>query len=313
VVRPRVALLGTPRVALPSLEALASLQSLDVVITGPDRPSGRGQNLIPSVVKTRALALEIPIFQPDDWSSLATQETWRSLKVDLAFVIAYGSILPPWMIDSCRLGVWNLHFSKLPRWRGAAPVNYAIWKGDEEAGVSLMKISPTLDAGPIVDYLHRPITLGSDTPGLLEILASDGAQLIEKHWSALTHGSCSLMDQDDQKVTWAPKLTKACALLSPQQKAIEIHRQVRALQPWPSVEFHLDLDILKIRSVGLMKLSSLAPGTLSWSHGEGVWLTAGDGYAVEIVSMQRAGKGIQAALQALQPWGHQGHKRLLPS
>jgi len=265
VVRPRVALLGTPGVALPSLEALASLQSLDVVITGPDRPSGRGQNLIPSPVKTRALALDIPIVQPDDWSSPATQATWRSLKVDLAFVIAYGSILPPWMIDSCRLGVWNLHFSKLPRWRGAAPVNYAIWKGDEEVGVSLMKISPTLDAGPIVDYLHRPITLGSDTLGLLEILASDGAQLIEKHWSALIHGSCSLMDQDDQKATWAPKLTKACA------------------------------------------------GTLSWSHGEGVWLTAGDGYAVGIVSLQRAGKGIQAALQALQPWGHQGQKSLLPS
>ena len=313
MVRPRVALLGTPRVALPTLEILASLRSVDVVITGPDRPSGRGQNLLPSPVKTRALALGTPLFQPDDWGAPDTQAIWGSLKVDLAFVIAYGSILPPWMIDSCHLGVWNLHFSKLPRWRGAAPVNHAIWKGDEETGVSLMKISPALDAGPTVDCLDRPITLASDTQSLLDLLSRDGAQLIKKHWLDLIRGSCSLINQDEQKATWAPKLTKACALLSVERPAIEIHRQVRALQPWPSVEFNLDLETIKIRSVGLMKLSSLNPGTLSWSHSEGVWLTAGDGQAVEIVSLQRPGKGIQASLQALQPWGHQGQKNLLPS
>lgn len=310
---PRVALLGTPSVAVPSLDALASLQSIDVVITAPDKPSGRGQNHVPSPIKTQALRLGIPTLQPEDWNSLNTKDAWLALKIDLAIVIAYGYILPPWMIESCRLGVWNLHFSQLPRWRGAAPVNYAIWKGDDEVGVSLMKISHALDAGPIVDCLQRPITLASNVPGLLDILSRDGAKLIEKHWSDLRKGSCSLTDQDENRVTWAPKLTKACAMLLPQQKALDIHRQVRALQPWPSVEFDLDLETLKIRSVGLIKPSELPSGTITWSHAEGAWLTGGDGNAVEIVSLQRPGKGIQGALQALQPWGHQGQKQLLIS
>lgn len=308
--RPRVALLGTPEVALPTLETLVSLKALDVVITRPDRPSGRGQNLLLSPVKHRALTLGMPLFQPNDWTESSTQDMWDSLKIDLAFVIAYGSILPTWMIDSCRLGVWNLHFSKLPRWRGAAPVNYAIWKGDEETGVSLMKLSPNLDAGPLLGYLSRPISLATDTQSLLTTLAQDGADLIKQYWPSLLQGSNALIDQDEKKVTWAPKLTKACGDLSPHQPAIEIHRQVRALQPWPSVEFKLDFERLKIRSVGLIKPSSLSTGTLSWSHGEGAWLTAGDGNAVELLLLQRPGKSIQTALQALQPWGHQGQRNL---
>ncbi|MDR2697675.1 MAG: methionyl-tRNA formyltransferase, partial [Holophagales bacterium] len=125
MVQPRVAFLGTPVAAVPSLRALAESCCVQAVFCNPDRPQGRGRVIEPPPVKQAALILGLEVHQPEKWKPDTTKQLWESLKIDMALVVSYGHILPSWVLDSCKLGVWNLHFSLLPRWRGAAPVNHA--------------------------------------------------------------------------------------------------------------------------------------------------------------------------------------------
>ncbi len=224
-------------------------------------------------------------------------------------MVAYGHILPKWMLEGCPRGAWNLHFSLLPRWRGAAPVNHAILAGDRETGVSLMAITPGLDAGPVVAQVARPITLQDDAEGLLALLAGDAVELLKVHLSALLAGSTAPLPQDEARVTLAPKLHRGLSPLDPSQPALQLHRQVRALQPWPGTELSLKGERLKVCAVGALRPSQDAPGTLSWDP-QVAWLTAGDGQALELTRLQRAGKPVQPGPQALQPWGGSGRMTL---
>jgi methionyl-tRNA formyltransferase len=174
----RTAFLGTPAAAVPALRALASAGPVAAVFCNPDRPQGRGRHLEPPPVKRAALELGLPVHQPERWKAPETRELWEGLGIDLAVVVAYGHILPSWMLDGCRLGVWNLHFSLLPRWRGAAPVNLAVLAGDGETGVSLMRLTPGLDEGPVLAMRRRTITLSDSADTLLPALAGDAAELL---------------------------------------------------------------------------------------------------------------------------------------
>lgn len=305
----RVAFLGTPAVAVPVLRALAQRGPVEAVFCNPDRPQGRGRVLTAPPVKQAAQALGLAIHQPGTWKSPETRALWDSLAVDLAVVVAYGHILPSWMLDSCRLGAWNLHFSLLPRWRGAAPVNHAILAGDAATGVSLMRITPGLDAGPVLAQSQRPIASGDTSDGLLAALSKDAAELLDLHLPAILVGAALPLPQDEAMATLAPKLTKELSRLDFARSAGELHRQVRALQPWPSVEFELDGTVLKVLDVDGLRPSGDPPGSLVWDRG-GAWLSAGDGQAMELVKLQRPGKPVQPALQALQPWGASGRKSL---
>lgn len=305
----RIAFLGTPAVAVPVLQSLAAKHAVEAVFCNPDRPQGRGRQLEAPPVKQAALALGLPIHQPHSWKVPEARELWESLNIDLAIVVAYGHILPAWMIDSCRLGVWNLHFSLLPRWRGAAPVNYAILEGDAETGVSLMAITPGLDAGPVLAVARRPIRLEDTAPSLLEVLSRDAAQLLEANLARLLEGGVSAEVQDNALATFSPKLSREMAKLDPSRPALALHRQVRALQPWPGAELTVKETVVKIMAVGRLQPSGDAPGTLRWDR-SGAWLAAGDGQALELVQLQRPGKPVQPALQALQPWGAQGCEHL---
>jgi methionyl-tRNA formyltransferase len=303
----RIAFLGTPAVAVPVLEALAARAPVAAVFANPDRPKGRGRELQPPPVKAAALALGLPVHQPASWKAPETRALWDTLVIDLAIVVAYGHILPSWMLDSCRLGAWNLHFSLLPRWRGAAPVNHAILAGDTETGVSLMRLEPGLDAGPVLAQVRRPITDTDDAEGLLSALAEDAAQLLVAHLPALLDGSARPEAQDAARMTLAPKLARETARLDPMESAGTLHRRVRALQPWPGAELAFDGQVLKVRAVGGLRPAVEAPRTLRWGRG-GAWLVAGDGLALELTLLQRAGKPVQPALQALQPWGPEGSR-----
>jgi len=234
---------------------------------------------------------------------------WTSLEIDLAIVVAYGHILPSWMLDSCGLGAWNLHFSLLPRWRGAAPVNHAILAGDAETGVSLMRLTQGLDEGPVLAMSRRPITMLDSSESLLGQLAGDAASLLEKHLPALLDGTARPEAQDHAAATFAPKLTKEMSHLDPTRPALELHERIRALQPWPGTELHAGDMVLKVLQVGNLKPSGLKAGTLCWDS-EGVWLTAGDGQALEFTRLQRPGKPAQSALQTLQPWKAKGMRDL---
>lgn len=305
----KVAFLGTPEVAVPALRALAQSARVEAVFTNPDRPKGRGRELQAPPVKAAALELGVPVHQPASWKAPEARALWEGLGIDVAIVVAYGHILPSWMLDSCPLGAWNLHFSLLPRWRGAAPVNHAILAGDPETGVSLMRLEPGLDAGPVLAQVRRPITAADDGEGLLAALAQDAAALLADHLPALLDGSARPVAQDAALMTLAPKLTKEMARLDPAEPAAALHRRVRALQPWPGTEAALNGQALKVCAVGGLRPSPDAPGTLAWDRG-GAWLTAGDGLALELTRLQRPGKPVQPALQALQPWGPEGSLRV---
>ena len=302
---PRIAFLGTPVAAVPTLRALAALAKVDAVFCNPDRPSGRGRKLEAPPVKLAALELGLPLHQPERWKDAGTRALWEALRIDLAIVVAYGHILPAWMLDSLSLGAWNLHFSLLPRWRGAAPVNHAILAGDAETGVSLMRLTPGLDEGPVLALARRPITIEDDAEGLLKVLAEDAATLLSAQLPAIRMGMAKPVAQREGQATSASKLSKDMAKLHPERSALELHRQVRALQPWPGAELALEGSALKVGAVGRILPAQDAAGTLRWAR-EGAHLACGDGQALELLQLQRPGRAMQPALQALQPWGPSG-------
>ncbi len=302
---PRVAFLGTPAVAVPALRALAEVLPVTAVFCNADKPTGRGRKLEPPPVKTAALELGLEVHQPLKWRTDETRALWEGLGIDLAIVVAYGHILPNWMLESCRLGAWNLHFSLLPRWRGAAPVNHAILAGDAQTGVAFMRITQGLDEGPVLGLLRRPILDTDMTEGLLAELAAASGGLLKAHLPAILDGTAAPEPQAQEGATYASKLDKTMAHLDPARPAVELPRQVRGLAPWPGTELLADGIVLKVCGIGGIVPSGDAPGTLRWDKA-GARLTAGDGRALELTLLQRPGKPVQPALQALQPWGGSG-------
>lgn len=305
---PRIAFLGTPAAAVPALRSLAGAVRVSAVFCNPDKPQGRGRRLEAPPVKSMAQGLDLAVHQPASWKTPETRSLWEGLGIDLAVVVAYGHILPRWMLDSLALGAWNLHFSVLPRWRGAAPVNHAILAGDSETGVALMRLTPGMDEGPVLAQTRRPIGPMDTAPELLAVLAEDGAALLMRHLGSLQDGT-AMPNEQQGLPTLAAKLVKEMAALDPRRTATELHRQVRALQPWPGTELALDGMTIKVCAVGAVVPAEDPPGTLRWDR-RSARLSCGDGRALELSLLQRPGKPVQPALQALQPLGGAGSRRV---
>ena len=306
----RAAFLGTPEIAVPALRAMAGSCGVSAVFCNPDRPKGRGLALAMPPVKSAALDLGLDVCQPENWKDGAAKEIWSQLKIDLAVVVAYGHILPAWMLDGCQLGAWNLHFSLLPRWRGASPVYHTIAAGDEETGVTLMKIAPGLDEGPILAQTKRRLTGQETSDQLFSALAQDAADLLIANIPALLSGAAAF-PQDNTLATYAPKLKKEMARLDLSKDPITLHRQIRALQPWPGAEIQIEGSTVKIMSVGEIAPSDNPPGTLRWGKG-GTWLTVGGNRAIELLVLKREGKPPMPSDRALQHFGKCGPIALIP-
>jgi methionyl-tRNA formyltransferase len=232
----RVVFAGTPAFSLSSLEALASHPEINLVgvYTQPDRPAGRGRNLVASPVKLRAFELGIKVYQPDNFKSVEAIDTLKSLRPDLIVVTAYGLILPRAVLGIPALGCVNVHASLLPRWRGAAPIQRAIEAGDHVTGITLMMMEPGLDSGPIIASVEVPIT-PEDTGGSLhDKLSQAGGRLLATSLDAIREQRLTAIPQQpSEHVTYAHKLSKAESPIDWNMSAQAISQKIRAFNPWP--------------------------------------------------------------------------------
>lgn len=245
----RVVFMGTPEFAVPALDAIhAAGLEIAAVYTQPDRPVGRGLELRPSPVKARAAELGLPVFQPEKLSQSGELERLQSLAPDVIVVVAYGQILRQNVLELPRLGCVNIHSSLLPRWRGAAPIHWAVLSGDAESGVTTMKLVAKLDAGDILLQERTPIGKHETSGELHDRLAVMGARLIVPTLRGLADGTLRGQAQDETQVTYARKLEKGMELLDPLGKpALELDRQIRGLTPWPGSSLLLQAGPDKLR------------------------------------------------------------------
>lgn len=228
-----IVFMGTPDFGVPTLRALANRFHVVGVITQPDRPAGRGRKPKPPAVKSEAKALGIPYSQPRSLHESAALDQLNLWNPDLIVVAAYGEILPPNVLDFPPYGCINVHASLLPRWRGAAPINAAILHGDQETGVTIMKMDEGLDSGPILNQEVIPIKEDDTAGSLFEKLSHLGAQLLVETIPPYIKGEITPQAQDDSKATYAPMLQREDGELSFDRSADFLARQVRAYYPWP--------------------------------------------------------------------------------
>jgi len=287
----RIVFMGSPDFALPSLRALVGAQQVVGIVTQPDRASGRGRELRQPPVKLLALELGLPVIQPEKLRAPEALSQLRDWAPDLIVVAAFGQILKPDVLELPRFGCINVHASLLPRWRGAAPINAAILAGDEEIGVTIMKMDAGLDTGPMLARrsirLTRDDTAGSVT-GALSVL---GADLLLAALPDYLAGQLTPQPQDESLVTYAPMLKKEDGRLDFNRPAEELERRVRALQPWPGawLEYNGEpLKVLKAHADIIFTYMIQSPGTRLLSGNQPVVMTS-DG-ALFLDEVQPPGK-----------------------
>lgn len=281
--------MGTPEFAIPSLQALIGSFDVTGVFTQPDRPAGRGRQLTPPPVKRLALEHDLPLQQPEALKSDAAFNSLRDWSPDAVVVAAYGQILPPRILELPPLGCINVHASLLPRWRGAAPVQAAILHGDEQTGVTLMKMDPGLDTGPIL--AQRRTSIGPRETGgqLSQRLAQLGAELLLEALPAYAEGRIEPVPQDGSQATKAPLLRKRDGALDFGYPAARLERKVRAYDPWPGTYFHWNgLRIAVLAASVTAGDADLTPGTALNHDGRPAVQTAAG--ALVLDEVQPAGK-----------------------
>lgn len=261
----KVVFAGTPEVAVPALDAIAaSDHELVGVVTRPDAPSGRGRKLKESPVAARAAELGVPVLKPEHPRDAQFQAELKALEPDCCPVVAYGALIPQSALDIPEHGWVNLHFSVLPAWRGAAPVQHAIWAGDEVTGATTFRIVKELDAGPTFGVMTETIK-PTDTAGdLLGRLAEGGAGLLVATLDGIADGSLEAREQPEDGVSLAPKLTVDDARVDWSAPAVAVDRQIRACAPFPGAWTTFEGDRVKLGSVTIVDDGpELAPGDLA--------------------------------------------------
>ena len=260
----RVAFAGTPDVAVPALDAVArSGHELVAVITRPDAPAGRGRKLVASPVAVRAEELGVPVLKPEHPRDPEFQQALKDLDVDCCPVVAYGALLPQSALDIPRHGWVNLHFSLLPAWRGAAPVQHALWSGDEITGATTFRIVKALDAGPTFGLMTERVR-PTDTAGdLLGRLAEGGAELLVATLDGIETGDIVAREQPEEGISIAPKILVEDAEVSWTTTAPGIDRQIRACTPGPGAWTTFEGERFKLGPVTVADDEpALAPGVL---------------------------------------------------
>lgn len=288
----RIAFMGTPDFAVPALQALHQAgHEIVAVYCQPARPAGRGQKIRPCAVQQAAEELNIPVYSPIKLKKQQEEfERFASFNLDVAIVAAYGLILPSEILNAPRLGCINIHASLLPRWRGASPIQSAIWAGDTQTGISIMKMDIGLDTGDVYQEGILPIKPQTTAQSLHDDLSLLGGKLVLETLDALTRNpSLTSTPQSEDGVIYARQLTKEDGKIDWKLSAKEIDQQIRALTPWPGTYTFLDGNLLKItKAVIGQKKSTTAPGSIISS--EDLMITCGDQHTIELLEVQLAGK-----------------------
>ena len=276
---------GTPEFSASALRAIiVAGHEVVLVLTQPDRPSGRGMVLKTSPVKALALASGIDVFQPQTLRDAVAQDRLRALGAEAMIVAAYGLILPPPVLDLFRFGCINIHASLLPRWRGAAPIQRAILAGDAETGVCIMQMEAGLDTGPVLHSESLTITDDDTAATLHDKLAALGARLIVE---AMQRLPLSPRPPPEHGASYAAKIEKAEALLDWRMPAVQLARQVRAFNPFPGATTGLGGNAIKVWQAEAITTSG-APGTIVASDRRGIVVACGQG-ALCLTELQKAG------------------------
>lgn len=278
---------GTPEFAIPTLNALAELTDLRLVVTQEDKRKGRGKKLLPTPVKERAQALNIPVYQPENINTPEALQRLRDEDPDLFIVVAYGQILKKEFLEIPKRYIMNVHSSLLPRHRGAAPMQWAILAGDEKTGVSFMQIEEGLDSGPVYDT--RSIEIGDKNFGEVhDLLADMGADLLKQFIQDMESGEITLNEQDDSLATYAPKIDDDLLAIDARGLTAEVAlRKVRAFSPEPGAHFMMQGERLKIYEAERSD-EDLAPGEFK-STKKKLFIGMKEG-SLSIKELQRPGK-----------------------
>jgi len=300
----KILFMGTPLFAVPSLEALVAAGHQVVgVFSQPDKPKNRGMKLQPTPVKVCAQVHDIPVFQPTRLRDGAALETIRQLEPDLIVVAAYGRILPQEILDYPRLGCVNVHSSLLPKYRGAAPINWAILNGEKETGVTIMHMAPALDAGDIIAQRATPIDPDETAEALYDRLARLGADLLAETLPRLADGTAPRTPQAEDQATLAPMLSRDLSPMDFTRPAQALHDQVRGLIPWPAATMELNGVRCKVFATAVLgETTGKAPGSVIQADKKGLKLACGGGTVLGIQVLQAAGGKRMAAADYLR--GH---------
>ncbi|MBB1334034.1 MULTISPECIES: methionyl-tRNA formyltransferase [unclassified Pseudoalteromonas] len=285
----RIIFAGTPDFAARHLQALIDSEHQIVgVYSQPDRPAGRGKKLKASEVKELALANELAVFQPASLKSDDALAELSSLNADLMIVVAYGLLLPKAILEAPRLGCLNVHGSILPRWRGAAPIQRAIWAGDEETGVTIMQMDEGLDTGDMLHISRCPITATETSASLYAKLANLGPSALIDTITKLANGEITPQVQNDELANYAKKLSKDEANIDWSMDAAQIERNIRSFNPWPVCFTQMGEHTVKVYQANVVDQQGTA-GTVLQSDKHGIVIACGTN-ALNITQVQPQGK-----------------------
>jgi methionyl-tRNA formyltransferase len=288
----RIVFMGSPQFALPALEALSEARhDIRLVVTQPDRRAGRGRGLVPTPVKLWARRHELPLLEFARGEHHGVAEAVLAQRPEAIVVVAFGQILREPLLSAPALGCLNVHASLLPRWRGVAPIPFAILHGDAWTGVTIMRMDAGVDTGPVLAQQAVPIHPEETAQELSERLAGVGADLLVHTLRRFQQGRVELQPQGDQGAVYAPKLTRALAPVRWDRAVLQVHNQIRGLQPYPGATSFLQEHLLKITAARPYSFRTVdqEPGTVLEVVDEGIVVVCGEGLLL-LTGLQNPGR-----------------------
>ena len=297
----RILFMGTPEFAVASLRRLVEAgHTICGVLTQPDKPRNRGHKVTFSPVKEYALSVGLDVYQPVTLRDEAALELVKGLAPELTVVAAYGKLLPEAILEVPPLGSINVHSSLLPKYRGAAPINWAILNGEETTGVSIMYMAKALDAGDVILQKSTPIGPDEDALALTARLAQLGAEALSETVTALAAGTADRTPQNEAEMTYAPMLGRELSAMDWTRSAAAISCQVRGLIPWPCAQAEIAGTRFKVYRTAPGGATDKAPGTLLSAGKQGIEVACGDGRSLYLTEIQaEGGKRMSAAAYLL--------------